>query len=86
MGVLETGRGRGGTLEELEAWAVCSHEVFGPLSLMDPLSHVRSVYLPFQFIFFHLLGVLMRSSHSIQVARLVNRIRLRHVRNELSSA
>jgi len=51
MGVLETGRGRGGTLEELEAWAVCSHEVFGPLSLMDPLFHVRSVCLPFQLIF-----------------------------------
>jgi hypothetical protein len=83
MGVLETGRVRDGTLEELEAWAVCSHDVFGPLSLMDPLSHVRSVYLPFQFIFF---GVLKRFSHSIQVARLVNRIRLRHVSNDLSSA
>lgn len=51
MGVLETGRGRDGTLGELEAWAVCSYDVFGPLSLMDPLPHVRFVYLPFQLIF-----------------------------------
>ena len=55
MGVLETGRGRDGTLEELEAWAVCSHDVFGPLSLMDPLFHVRSVCLPFQLIFLECL-------------------------------